>query len=61
MSDERLKELSANAVGQFIYMNTDGDEVKVIRCKNCKYRAKGFPYCAYFGETEFCSKGERKE
>lgn len=37
------------------------DIVKVVRCKDCKYRAKGLPYCAYFGKTDFCSKGERKE
>jgi len=35
--------------------------VKVIHCKDCKYRAKGLPYCYYFGKTDFCSKGERKE
>lgn len=61
MSDERLKALSENAVNQFLYMNTDGDEAKVIRCKDCKYRAKGLPYCAYFGETDFCSYGKRRE
>ena len=33
----------------------------IVRCKDCKYRAKGLPYCAYFGETEFCSRGERRE
>ena len=32
----------------------------IVRCKDCKYRAKGLPYCAYFGETEFCSRGERR-
>lgn len=37
------------------------DVVEVVRCKDCKYRAKGLPYCAYFGETDFCSYGERKE
>jgi len=33
----------------------------IVRCKDCKYRGKGLPYCAYFSETDFCSKGERKE
>ena len=35
--------------------------VEIICCKDCKYRAKGLPYCAYFSETDYCSKGERKE
>ena len=42
------------------YVSKD-DRVLVVRCKDCKHRAKGLPYCAYFGETEFCSKGERKD
>ena len=70
MSDERLKELSANAVGQFIYRNTDGDEVKVVRCKDCKHFVETGGTrggCFLFqGMTnpkndDFCSEGERKE
>lgn len=34
---------------------------EIVRCKDCKYRGKGLPYCAYFSKTDFCSKGERKE
>lgn len=46
--------------------------VKVVRCKDCKYRTKAewsnrVYYCGYSGRDEFivrndyCSKGERKE
>ena len=47
-----------------IAQTLSADEVKVVRCKDCKHRAKGLPLmqiCAYFGETDFCSKGERKK
>lgn len=46
------------------------DAVKVVRCKDCKYRGKSSfssdkIYCqglrAYMDETDFCSYGECKE
>lgn len=51
------KKFVLNAIDEM----SSAEVVEVVRCEDCKYRAKGLPYCAYFGKTEFCSKGERKE
>lgn len=74
MSDERLKALSENAVSQFLYRNTDGDEVKVIRCENCEYGIENGELCGrkvylcsamtnpneFYGDF-YCAFGERRE
>jgi hypothetical protein len=53
--------LSVGDVCRIVDEMPSADVVEVVRCKDCKYRRKGLPYCGYFGETAFCSKGERKE
>ena len=50
------------------YHDIDKDVVKVVRCKDCKWRDKGYEvncvaYNAFWelGDEGFCSNGERRE
>ena len=54
------------------YHDIDKDVVKVVRCKDCKYciTHEKILFCEYMGnigdwrfrtETDFCSRGERRE
>ena len=36
------------------------DAVEVVRCKDCKNRAR-YAVCDFLGEDGFCSHGERRE
>ena len=54
---------------EFIELVSDADVVPVVRCKDCKNRAKGQDrdytvYCERFKQmmdkTDFCSYGERR-
>lgn len=52
-------------------MRLDGEYVKIVRCKDCKFYKQLDSACPYLGEDgyykelpgkdDFCSRGERKE
>lgn len=53
--------LNTTACKQIKFMPTAQDVVKVVRCKDCKYRNKClFTYNHRFRDDDYCSYGKRK-